>query len=412
MSQTVIQKSLLVEKIRERDIALGLHESTLKIRCTKLSHLLRYMDSKSINLYSPDVGYDFLESFCSNESATSYAKRKMKYLVYIANNICEGKPFITKRTFINHSMFGPMSVIAEDYIRYATDVKRLSMMTIKRYRYIISLFTQKMSLQQINWDTLKYSHILDFLSSRNNTEPILYACIRNLLHFAYLSGATSEDLSLLFLSVKPHRKEKLPSCYTPEEVALVEESVDRRSNVGKRDYAIILLASRLGMRSSDIRRLEFKNLDWDKSEIRIIQYKTNKTLILPLLADIGDAIIDYVMNARPKSNLKTIFLTCNHPYKLCESATISTIVNRYFIKSHVDFKGKHSGSHALRHSLATAMLSEGSPLQVISGILGHQSSESTMYYLGIDIKSLLPYALYVPPVDESFYLQKGGMLYE
>lgn len=89
---------------------------------------------------------------------------------------------------------GPMSVIAEDYIRYTTDVKRLSMMTIKRYRCIISLFTQKMSLQQINWDTLKYSHILDFLSSRNNTEPILYACIRNLLHFAYLNGKTQDTI--------------------------------------------------------------------------------------------------------------------------------------------------------------------------------------------------------------------------
>jgi integrase len=222
----------------------------------------------------------------------------------------------------------------------------------------------------------------------------------------------SKDLSIYLKSVKPHRKEALPSCYDPEDVIRVENAIDRRSNIGKRDYAMVLLASRLGLRSSDIRMLEFKDIDWDNSEIKIVQYKTKRHLTLPLLADVGDAIIDYVKNSRPTSRLKNIFLTCTHPYKPCGSATVSSIVKRYFVESGVDCKGRHTGAHALRHSLATAMLGNGTTLPVISGVLGHETSESTMYYLGVDVSSLLKCSLDVPPVDESFYMQKGGILYE
>ena len=113
-----------------------------------------------------------------------------------------------------------------------------------------------------------------------------------------------QDLCLDYIRPCKYSKEKLPSYYSKEEILQFENQIDRLSIVGKRDYAMFLLASRLGLRSSDIRLLQFSDIDWDKNEIRIIQKKTKKPVILPLLEDVGTAIIDYVMNARPDKKTK------------------------------------------------------------------------------------------------------------
>lgn len=412
MTEIFIQKSLMREKLRKRDESLDLLESTHKRRGSRLSTVIRFMDEKSIENYTPEVGQAFLEEYCARPKATTYGIGLMKNLISILDEICNGEVASTRKIRVSHSLYGKLAPIVEDYLLYLKMELRLSEKTIDRYRYYLSHFTQKMSIQGLSWNELTFNHIVEFLSSVQNTNALIYACVKNVIHYAFTRGCMSKDLSMFLKSVKPHRKEPLPSCYDPEDVIRVENAIDRRSNIGKRDYAMVLLASRLGLRSSDIRMLEFKDIDWDNNEIRIVQYKTKRHLSLPLLADVGDAIIDYVKNARPACRQKKIFLTCTHPYKPCESATVSGIVKSYFVKSGVDHKGKHTGAHALRHSLATAMLGNGTTLPVISGVLGHETSESTMYYLGVDVHSLLKCSLDVPPVDESFYTQKGGMLYE
>ena len=412
MTKIFIQRSLMKEKLQKRDESLGLVASTQNRRNRCLNKLINFMDDKAVEDYSPEVGQSFLEEYRFKPESTPYGVGIMKNLVSTLDEICKGDIASTHHKRIVHTLFGKTASIAEDYLLFLEKDLRLSMSTINHYRYILSHFTQKMSMQDLAWNEISFNHVVDFLSSIQNTDAQVYACVKNVIHFAFNRGCMDKDLSLYLKSVKPHRKEALPSCYAPEEVMRVEKAVDRRTNIGKRDYAVILLASRLGLRSSDIRMLEFKNIDWDLNEIRIMQYKTKRSLSLPLLSDVGDAIIDYIKNARPQCNRKNIFLTCSHPYKPCEAATISTIVKRYFIESGVDHKGKHTGPHALRHSLATTMLGNGTTLPVISGVLGHATSESTMYYLGVDVLSLLRCSLDVPPVHESFYTQKGGILYE
>ncbi len=413
MTKESIPKSQLLGKLRERDVALGYGESTRKKRACTLSRLLQFMNLHNLDEYNQVVGGEFSQELLKCDDILTWKKNESLRLISILDSICTDTPTPVRRTKVSqHPLFGTMASLAEDYLKYLRDVKRLSSNTISKYRMCLSRFTQKMTMSGITWDTLKYNDIIGFLVSHKNTTASVYANIRSFINFAYAGGYIQEDFSILLKSVKPHRKESLPSCYTPEEVMRVENAVDRRSSIGKRDYAIILLASRLGLRSSDIRLLEFKNIDWDRNEINIIQYKTKKELTLPLLSDVGEAIIDYVKNGRPTSSLRTIFLTCSHPYKVCNPSTISSIVKRYYVLSGVDHKGKHVGPHSLRHSFATAMLCEGTSLPIISGALGHSSAESTMYYLGVDIDSLLKCSIDVPPVDESFYTQKGGVLYE
>lgn len=411
MSKQSIPKSRLRDKLKEREVSLGYVEKTRKMREGTLNHLLRFMDERSLVEYNLETGKCFFNEVLTSKDASKYKKNSSLRLVSILDSICTNSPTPMHRKTATYPLYGTMASLASDYLDYLKNVKRLSERTIKTYRYCLSYFTQKMSMLEVDWESLKFSHIVDFLSSRKNAATLVYTDIRGFLNFAYTKGGTKEDFSLLLKSARPHRKEPLPSCYTPEEVMRVESAVDRRSSKNKRDYAIILLATRLGLRSSDIRLLEFKNLDWDRNEINIVQYKTGRELSLPLLAEVGEAIIDYIKNGRPASKLKTIFLTCTHPHKVCGAEAISNIVKHYFVLSGVDHKGKHTGPHALRHSFATAMLGADTTLPVISGVLGHESAESTMYYLGVDVKSLLGCSLRVPPVDNEFYTQKGGMLY-
>jgi integrase len=189
----------------------------------------------------------------------------------------------------------------------------------------------------------------------------------------------------------------------------VEEAIDRKRAMGKRDYAMLLLATRLGLRSSDIRLLRFSSLDWDNNLITLQQYKTKRPVELPLLTDVGEAIIDYVRHGRPKSDSKYVFLRASAPY---EPLTNTGMFNKYFGRTGLSLAKRRRGGHAMRHSLATNMLKKGTPIAVISDLLGHANSVTTMKYIHLNINGLMKCTMDVPPVDKNFYLQKGEGIYE
>lgn len=191
----------------------------------------------------------------------------------------------------------------------------------------------------------------------------------------------------------------------------VESSICRRNNVGKRNYAMVLLASRLGLHASDIAGLQFGNIDWDRNVLILNMRKTGRGTELPLLTDVGNAIIEYLRYGRPKSTLQHVFLAARAPYVGTTKGCVCAAINAVICRSGVYTIGKHHGPHSLRHSLASAMLNDGTMLPVISETLGHKSTQTTMSYLKIDIASLLKCALPVPHVPDAFYMQRGGAFY-
>lgn len=181
-------------------------------------------------------------------------------------------------------------------------------------------------------------------------------------------------------------------------------SIDRTSPKGKRDYAMVLITARLGLRATDVCCLAFKNIRWDQSLILLNQQKTDKKIELPLLLEIGEAIIDYLKYGRPESELPYIFLQVNSPYDRLNRSTLHSIISLYLRRAGIQYKNKRKhGPHALRHSLAGVLLQNKIPVPVISEVLGHKNTESTRYYLRIDLNSLRQCALEVPPVPSAFY---------
>ena len=163
---------------------------------------------------------------------------------------------------------------------------------------------------------------------------------------------------------------------------------------------MILLAARVGLRSSDIVNLKFSNIDWESSQITLIQQKTNTPVTLTLLKDVGEAIINYIKNGRPEVDTPYIFIRENPPYTQLYAASLYTIVDGYLKRAKIKIPaGKKHGPHALRHSLATRLLENNIPIATIKEILSHQSTQTTKAYLKIAQKQLLQCALEVPGVD-------------
>lgn len=186
----------------------------------------------------------------------------------------------------------------------------------------------------------------------------------------------------------------LPSTLTDEQINSVLNCVDRESPMGKRDYALLLLVSRLGLRVSDVRNLKVEDISWETHEIRITQVKTKEPLVLPLPADVGWAIIDYLKNARPISEAPEIYLRVVPPYIFLKNP--DNILIRYMREANIPYtRLTHHGLHILRHSLATHMLDQDIDITTIQGVLGHLNMETTKKYTGINVRQLKECALEV-----------------
>lgn len=211
--------------------------------------------------------------------------------------------------------------------------------------------------------------------------------IRRMLAWAYESGYINTPLSDYVPHVKNIRQQKLPSTFTSIEIEAILNSVDRGNPIGKRNYAIFLIAARLGIRSSDIRTLTFSNINWDDNIISFSQKKTGHALSLPMPDDVGWAIIDYLKNGRPETTVKNIFVSHIYPYG--ELTSLGKIILQQMRKAGFQAPAsRRTGMHAFRHGLATRMLENDVPLPVISQTLGHADITSTEIYLRVSIKQL------------------------
>ena len=223
--------------------------------------------------------------------------------------------------------------------------------------------------------------------------------LRTFFHYLSQNGFVSRDFAYNVPHDGYRQRTKVPSAYPKKDVEKLLASIDRGNPKGKRDYAIILMAARLGLRAQDICDLSFNNLKWETNTIELLQEKTGEPIVLPLLEDVGLAIIDYLKYARPEcDSTNAIFLRLIPPVGKLEAPTLHSIVTQHMRAAGIKIQdGKQHGPHALRHSLASALLEVNTPLPVISEVLGHTNMESTSVYLKIDVNQLRTCALEPPP---------------
>jgi site-specific recombinase XerD len=374
--------------------------------------IIPFMKAKGIDTYAPAIGAEFIETCHYHGSIRPQEREKIRSVQVLDDMMTLG--LIRKRCYtpVFHSLDGEIGQEMEKLITRLSNLRR-GKTTINDYRLYLSEFLYHLTSTGITRvKEISERHILSFISSHPTSKVNIVSALRVLFRFWEQEHILEGGFNNFFDTYKIRRPERLPSFYQPEDIAAIENSISRSSGVGKRNYAMVLLASRLGLRASDIANLRFDNIDWEKNVITLAMRKTRKIIELPLLAEVGNAIIDYLRHGRPESGLNSLFLSSRAPYasatKACVCAAISHITNQSGVRT----DGKHHGPHSLRHSLAGVMLNAGTTLPVISEVLGHESTQTTMLYLKIDILSLLKCALPVPAVPDDFYLQRGGVFYE
>lgn len=270
--------------------------------------------------------------------------------------------------------------------------------TIELYRYTCSPMLWYFAENRVaDWSQINAKILSDFFEKTNNKVCFL-SHVKKLFKYLVSERLVKFDYS----GILPHvtRSQSLPSVYSRDEIKLLLDSVDRTTKIGKRDYAVLLLALRLGLRASDISLLCFKNVDFDNSIIKFKQFKTDIPQRLSLLPEVADSLYDYIDNSRVKSESQYIFLTVtHHPFS---AATVYYIVSKYFTKSGIDCGDRHHGPQSLRMTLASELVEENVPYEAVRVILGQVNHDSTRHYVKFAIESLRTCALEVPPPSGLF----------
>jgi site-specific recombinase XerD len=206
------------------------------------------------------------------------------------------------------------------------------------------------------------------------------------VRFLIANGKCADTLDGAIPILAHWRLSSLPRYLQTEEVERIISSCNLDSPVGKRDRAILLLA-RLGLRAGDIVHLRLGDIDWEKATVQV-SGKSRRQVRLPLTQEVGDAIVDYLLHTRPRTEVDELFIRSRAPFRAFAShCTVSMIVRYAMRRAGVTCRSR-GAAHVLRHSAATSMLRQGTSLQDIAAILRHQSIETTQIYAKVDVNAL------------------------
>lgn len=284
--------------------------------------------------------------------------------------------------------------IVNNYLIYCKDNQSSdrTLEVIDLYLRIFILFIEKQNKKITDIDSIlikNYVVELEKQKSLFNKQRDLWL-LRTFLRYLNLFNYLDTDYSYLVPTMKRIPK-SMPTIWSEDELNQFlnnAKELSTKSDTNNRDYVMYLIAIRLGLRLSDIRNLKFDDIDWIEKEINIVQVKTKVSLKLPLLDDVGWALIDYIKNSRPISDSRFIFL--NHNNLLLPVKHTNLTIKEICEIGNIDISNKRKkGIHSFRFSLATQMLNKQTPLDIISSSLGHSTINSSNHYLSLDAKNLV-----------------------
>ena len=366
-----------------------------------------FMQENGIKLYSPDVGLKYWEYYTSSHAICE------KWSAACLSRILQFNDFASGRTYTPlHSSYCPIALPQEleiavtDYISYCRSCGNKAITTTakeKRIRkFLKSCFDHGCDrLEHLNAKQIETACI----AVENKDE---WRVIREFLRFACQTDRIQRDYSVLV--PKFTREFVLPTVYTIEEISALLDAIDKTTDIGKRDYAMILLIARYGMRVGDVVLLSIDNIDFHVGRISYIQLKTNTCQTNEILPEVRSALLDYIENGRPDTNEKRLFVSATIPVRPISTGAVISAISKYFRYAGIDTEGKKHGPHSLRSSLATLMVNDNVPYEEVRKILGHTDPKAIKHYARLDTEKLREFALEVPAPNSQFqlFLQGGA----
>ena len=403
MLEAIYHDKLAIQELRQGvlgkyidDFALYLHElgyskKQLQPRLTVIRKLSIWLRKNNIDLF--DLNENQLNRFVkvrARQSTTFLRCGHRKTLGYFIDYIRLKKvippsiPVIPENESIER--------IIQAYTKYLDEDKGLCASTIIRnkkdiYNFLYKQFGKNKFIPKKITQNMILTYIIKFKEWHAlKSLQVMVSELRSFLRYLVMIGKISAELANCIPAMPGWRAAHLPVFLVKSETKKLLRTCDRSTPNGQRNYAILLLLMRLGLRASEVLNLTLDNINWDLSELEI-NGKGRKRRVLPLPSDVGKAIASYIYYARPKCLDRHVFIRNFPPYKgLCNPSSISTIVRRALIAA--SLKPRQMGAHLLRYTAAMETLSNGATLFKIGELLGHCSVDTTAIYTKIDVVSL------------------------
>lgn len=397
----------LISTVLQKMDEMNYSEQTILNYKRFYSRFLEYANNRGLLHFSEDLGSQYLKTKCGcthdtihENSPTRKISTQVRYIRVLGDYQIHG--IVLSRKLGPTATSECPEMFKEAFEGYLCECKDRNYSVLGTYsssnriRHFIFFMDENGvdSLDKVT-PTILSDYVKTFINYSNKSVAANLVAIRRFLRYLYLNGYTHENLVESLPKIKNYYAPSMPTIWKPDELKKVLSSVDRGNPTGKRDYAILLMVARYGIRCSDIKTLKLKNLHWENNTIQFLQNKTGNSANYPMLSDVGWALIDYLKNGRPVTESECVFVRHNAPFKeFAPNSAMNRILVKYIRDSGIPITRKTpSGMHSLRHTLASTLLAENIPLPVISEILGHVSIKSTDVYLHIDHARLRECAL-------------------
>ena len=389
----------LISGLEQELLRLGYTKGSMTFYRRRRNQLMAYAEDRGECYYTEQLGMDFLKEFfgITQEDFSRTLPQAETQEIRVVRMVGDFQlHHAVLRRYLKHKelLTTPFFVDIRSRFQSSCEKKGYSQVTTEHYVKQSSYLMDYLAAQgmddftAVTLDTVNaYIRTLAGFSYKTVEQHIcsLHAFFR----FLNQEGIMPDDLAVKMPMVKARKQTAIPSVWTQEELKQLVRAIDRGSPKGKRDYAIILIACRLGLRCTDIKNLCFENFNWTEKKLCFTQSKTGQPMELPLVPDVGWAVIDYLKYGRPKVDSSRIFVRHTAPFlPFAEGDHLDQLIRAYMVKAHIPMRGKHRGMHSLRHTMASVLLEKDTPLPVISDIIGHLDTNSTAVYLKVDMERL------------------------
>lgn len=275
-----------------------------------------------------------------------------------------------------------------DYMRNERGIKESTLIHYRSNLYAFERYLQNIGLKELR--NLSPVILSGFVTSSSglckDSLGIRCTAVRILVRYLYRERIIANDLSGALDSPRNYRLSSIPRSITWDEVNRMLEAVDRRTPIGKRDHAILLLLVTYGLRAREIAALTLDDIDWRQGRIRVPERKAGHSTAYPLSTIVGEAILDYLQHGRPKTSDRHIFFRTRPPYTPMTYENVSGRAARYLRKAGIPVS--RPGSHTLRHTCVQRLVDEGFSLKTIGDYVGHRSADSTAIYAKVALDAL------------------------
>jgi len=390
----------LIVNLEKELLRLGYSEGSMTFYKKRWQQLLAFAQEQGNTHYSERLGIDFIEQNFNIlekdfEGALLQSEvQNIRIIRMLGDFQLHGtilRRYYKHKKLLHNSYF--IKVI-KSFRQYCIN-KDYSTATIEHYTKHASRFLDYADSQSIksSFDIklpLINGYIKTLAGYTYKTVEQQLCSLRALFKYLFKDKLIGIDFSQKIPMVQARKQTRIPSVWSGSDLKKLIAAIDRGSPVGKRDYAMILLACHLGLRVSDIKKLTFENFHWEDKQLVFTQSKTRTSLSLPLVQEVGWAVIDYLKYGRPDVDSPNLFIRHLAPFlPFSENDHLHQIIIKYMKLAHIPVSPKKRvGMHSLRHTLASVLLENNTPLPVISNILGHLDIESSAVYLKVDIKKL------------------------